>query len=340
MALINAHEHLQSKEELPLLLRAMDETGIKRVVILGSSAFTITQDYRVGFTHYDENNREIIGAAIAHPDRVEAWPTLDALDPDKLDKLRSYHGCGATGLKLYLGHGFVAPGSSSYFFSPLAMDDPGMDAVYEYCVAHRLPVCLHVNPGPTTPGFADEFVTVLERHPHLLVNAPHWVLSSGSPNRLAELLDVFPNLVTDISFGVDQFLIQGLRRVSRNPMRIRRVIEQYPDRFLFGTDFVVTRALHKTAEWIRVRVEAYLSMLTCKQYETPLLPFEVLNGLALPVTMFEQIASNNYLRFRALDRPLAAPTRLVDWSQMGVRHLSRGPGERLRCPVGPVGTAT
>lgn len=330
MALINVHEHLESRHELPKLLRAMDETGIERTVILGSSAFTITSDYRLGFTRYAENNHEIIGAARTHPDRVEAWPTLNPLDFAKASILQSYHESGATGLKLYLGHGFVAPGSSNYLFSSLAMDDPSMDAVYDYCAEHSLPVCLHVNPGPKTPGFADEFVRVLERHPTLLVNAPHWMLSSGKPERLAELLAVFPNLVTDISFGVDQFLIEGLRRISRNPDPIQRVVTEYPDRFLFGTDFVVTGARHKTPEWIRLRVQAYLAMLGCQQYETPLLPCEVLNGLALPVNLLDQIGSTNYAEFRKPGRRSNPSTRAVDWSHMGVPRVRRSPGERLK----------
>ncbi len=330
MRLINVHEHLQSGREAPKLLHAMDETGIDRTVIVGSSAFTITGNYRVGFTKYDENNQEIIRLARAHPDRIEAWPTIDPLDDDKLAKFRSYHESGATGLKLYLGHGFVTPDSGDYLFGPIAIDHPSMDAVYEYCVTHRLPVCLHINPGPNTPGFADEFINTLERHPRLLVNAPHWILSTVRPSRLAELLDAFPNLVTDVSFGVDEFLIAGLRRISRNPERIRRVVEQHPNRFLFGTDFVVTAAQHKTSDWIRMRIEMYIRMLTSKQYETPLLPSEVLNGLDLPASIFERIGSRNYLEFRAPDRPLASPARPVEWTRLGIPRPDRAMGERLR----------
>jgi len=307
----------------------MDIAEIGRVTILGSSAFTITMNPRRGFTRYDENNRAITAAAAAYPDRIEAWPTLDPLDSDKAGRLRRYHELGATGLKLYMGHGFVMPGSASYFFSPLALDDPQMEEVYEYCAQHRLPICLHVNPGPKTPGFADELVSLLEKQPKLLVNAPHWILSSGRTSRLAELLDVFPNLVTDVSLGVDRILAEGLRRISGNSRRIRQVVLRHPDRFLFGTDLVVTSARHKTPEWMAVRIAAYRSMLTCERYETRLLPSEVLNGLALPAEVVAQIGSENYARFRAPDRRPAAQARSVDWSRMGSPRPQRRPGERL-----------
>lgn len=329
MLLTNTHEHLQSTKELPILLRAMDDIEIERVVLLGSSAFTITSDYRLGFTEYDENNWELIKAANTHPDRIEAWPTLNPIDVNNTERLRSYHEVGASGLKLYLGHGFVAPGSRDYLFGPIAMDDPRMDGVYDYCTAHRLPVCLHVNPGPKTPGFADEFIAFLERNPRLQVNAPHWILSTGRPARLAELLQAFPNLVTDISFGADEFLLAGLRRISRSAARIRQVIERHPSRFMFGSDFVVTNSPRKTPDWMRVRTQAYLLMLGCAQYDSPLFPGEVLNGLALPSSVLEQVGSKNYVRFRALDRELIAPRGPVDWLRLGIRRSDRRPGERL-----------
>jgi predicted TIM-barrel fold metal-dependent hydrolase len=329
MKLINVHEHLQSRRELSLLLRTMDHVGIERVVILGSSAFTLTSNHCVGFSGYEDNNLETIAAAQAHPDRVEAWPTLDPVDPDKLVKLRAYHNLGASGLKLYTGHGFVAPGSCSYLFSPIAMDDPRMDAVYDYCAASRLPICLHVNPTRRTPGFADEFVSLLTRHPDLLVNAPHWILSTRRPERLAEFLDVFPNLLTDISFGTDEYLIGGLQRISNRVPDIRRVIHRHPDRFMFGTDFVITRAEHKTEEWMRLRLYAYISMLEQVRYETPLLPGRVLNGLALPKNLVESIAQRNYRRFRSRNRPLAPPTRPIDWQRLGISRPRRAAGQRL-----------
>jgi hypothetical protein len=307
----------------------MDEVEIERTILLGSSAFTLTSDFRLGFTAYDQNNLDIINVARNYPDRFEAWPTLNPIDRDNFDKLRSYHQLGAAGVKLYSGHGFIAPGSSEYLFSALAIDDPSMDRIYSYCAANRLPICLHVNPGPATPGFADEFVSTLERHPQLLVNAPHWILSSIKTERLEEFLDVFPNLVTDISFGTDPLLLAGLRRISRDPGRARRVIGLHSTRFLFGTDFVVTGARRKTINWFRTRVEAYIAMLTCDEYETPLCPSEVLRGLGLPKTILEQIYCANYQAFRHPERERPSPTRGVVWSRFGVPRTTRTPGRRL-----------
>jgi predicted TIM-barrel fold metal-dependent hydrolase len=331
--LINTHEHLQSRREIPVLLRLMDICQIEKTVLLGSSAFTLTSDYRLGFTGYKENNWELIETARKYPDRFEAWPTLNPLDPANADKLRFYHDQGAAGLKLYLGHGFVAPESSDYIFGPIAMDDPRMDEIYEYCAVHYLPVCLHINPGPSTLGFADEFVAVLKRHPQLSVNAPHWILSSGKSSRLSELLDVFSNLYTDVSFGVDQFLKAGLRRISRNTSSIRKIIDKHRDRFMFGTDFVVTRCSYKSAEWMQVRVQAYLSMLSLYQYETDLLPGEILNGLNLPSEVLAGIESENFFRLRSPKQSCVC-SRSVDWSRFGYPRHSRRPGERVRPSAG------
>lgn len=330
--LVNVHEHLQSRREAPLLLRSMDLCGFDKTVLLGSSAFTITSDYRRGFTFYEENNCEIIKSAREFPDRFEAWPTLNPLDKNNVTKLSAYHDQGASGLKLYLGHGYIAPGSSNYLFGPIAMDDPRMDEIYSYCAVNRLPVCLHVNPGPRTLGFADEFISVLNKHPSLLVNAPHWILSCGKSSRLAELLDVFPNLYTDVSFGVDQFLKEGLKRISRNVSKIRKVVQRFHGRFMFGTDFVVTSASHKSAQWMKTRLDAYASMLSYSQYETSLLPGEKLNGLGLSDEVRAGIWADNYYLFRNSKR-ITKGLRAVDWTQFGFSPPPRGPGERI-CPLG------
>jgi hypothetical protein len=47
LSTVNVHEHIQSRRQVPQLLRAMDSLGIEKTVLLGSSWFTITLDPKV-----------------------------------------------------------------------------------------------------------------------------------------------------------------------------------------------------------------------------------------------------------------------------------------------------
>jgi predicted TIM-barrel fold metal-dependent hydrolase len=334
---INAHEHIESRREAGKLLNVMDRLEIETTVLLGSSWFTITLNPSVGFTRYDENNEEILALSRLHAGRFEAWPTIDPLDTTKLDKIKSFHERGATGLKLYLGHGFVSPLTHDYLFHTIAMDDERMFPVYQYCTEHTVPVCFHVNPGPRTPGFLQEFLTVLCRYPDLLVIAPHWALSSIRMSRLRELLRSFPNLLTDISFGHDDYLIAGLRRISRSPASFRQLLVEFSDRVLFGTDLVITSAARKTERWIESRIAAYLSVLRCDIYRTELIPGVELRGLDLDDTLVQAICEQNYRALRRR-RPAGTPVpRSVDWEAMGVAPVARSMGMTFHPLEGPGG---
>jgi len=328
--LINAHEHVQSVQEGQRLLRVMDDFGVRKTILVGSSWFTITLNESVGFTRYDENNRELLKLAKAHPGRFEAWPTINPEDPDKLDKLKRFHQQGAAGLKLYIGHGFVKRSGGEYMFHTRAIDDPSMWPIYEYCAENWLPICFHVNPSPkAAPGFAQEFVSVLQRFPDLKVNCPHFMLSSILDRRLREFLDSFPNLYSDISFGHDQFLSAGLKRISRSPDKFRDIFMTYPDRFMWGTDLVLTNHPRKNEEWMAVRFQAYLDMLTKETYTTEVVPDQTLNGLALDRVLLEGILFRNYERFKEKKPENTKLTHPVDWNRLGVKKRDREPGDTL-----------
>jgi predicted TIM-barrel fold metal-dependent hydrolase len=296
----------------------MDVLGIEKTVLVGSSWFTITLDPKVGFTRYDLNNENILRISENYPGRFEAWPTLDPRDPLKLDKFRRLHSRGASGLKLYIGHGYVSPLTGDYLFHVMAMNDPQMAPIYSYCSENFLPICFHINPGPKTPGFAQEFVDVLQSFPDLLVIAPHWALSSIRLSRLRELLTRFPNLMTDISFGHDTYLTAGLRRISRAPQKYREFIADFPGRALFGTDLVITADSRKTDAWIQVRMKAYLNMLAFDEYESDILPGEALRGLGLEDMLLGSILAGNYTEFRQRRPKGTLVSRNIDWGAFGV----------------------
>ena len=337
--IIDVHEHIKALKNAAALLAAMDDVRIEKTLLMGSSIFTLTLNEDLGFTRYDENNEELLRISQQYPGRFEAWPTMDARDPHKLEKFKDYVKRGATGLKLYLGHGLITRKTGQYMFHPAAMDDPGMLPVYAYCAENFIPICLHVNPSPkTTPGFAEEFVAVLEQFPDLKLVCPHFMLSSIADNRLRELLQTFPNLYTDISFGNDKFLIDGLKRISRSPKKFRDIFAKYPSRFMYGADLVVTDEAVKTRKWIRGRFQAYIDMLTKEKYTTPVIPGEELNGCRLPPQIADRILYQNYLDFAASKPTGTVLKKKVDWGRMGFEPVTRKPGEAAK-PVKKSGSS-
>ncbi|NIA16094.1 MAG: amidohydrolase family protein [Nitrospiraceae bacterium] len=330
--ILNDHEHIQSIEEVPKLLSAMDDLGIKRVSLMGSSWFTITLNPSVGFTRYDWNNEQIMQISRAYPDRFEAWPTINPQDPDKLEKFKDLVARGAAGLKLYLGHGYIIAKTNEYIFHTMAMDDPSMLPVYAFCEENFIPVCLHVNPSAKAPGFADEFIAVLTQFPDLKLVCPHFMLSSIKSHRLEEFLDTFPNLYSDIGFGWAKFFEAGIKRISKSPRKFQRIFERYPDRFFFSGDLVVTEAKMKSTQWIKDHWQTYLDMLTQRTYTSPLIPDETLKGLELPPDLLEGVLYRNFEAFMAAKPQGTKLTREINWDRMTVRPTKRHPGQTFPPP--------
>ncbi len=330
---IEVHLHIKSMDEADKLIPVMDKMGVAKCVLLGSSKFTITLKEKHGFTEYDKNNEELLKIVKKYPGRFEAWPTIDPLDDKKLDKLKDYVSRGATGLKLYLGHGFVAKSTGRYFFHTMAMDDPRMLPVYRYCQEYNIPVCLHVNPGPTKPGFAQEFIAVLTKFPDMKIICPHFMLSSIKQTRLREFLDTFPNLYTDIGFGFVDYFKAGLKRMSRNHKKFRRLIEDYPDRVMWATDMVLTPVKFKQPWFVEGRFQAYFDVLAKRQWTSDVIEKgAIFNGLALPNHLLERVLWKNYEDFLAKKPVGTYVTREIEWKNMGAEFMARETGQTFLPP--------
>jgi predicted TIM-barrel fold metal-dependent hydrolase len=326
--IIDVHEHIGSLERAHVALQVMDALGIEKTVLMGSSKFTLTLDPGFGFTGYDENNEELMKICEQYPGRFEAWPTVSPEDPDKLEKFQKLVQRGAKGLKLYIGHGYVNPRTKKYLFHTKAIDDPSMYPLYEYCEKNFIPACIHVNCSPKpTPGFCEEFVSVLEQFPNLKIVCPHYMLSSIASNRLEELLDTFPNLYSDISFGYDTFLLDGMHRISKDPQKYRKLFEKYPNRFMFSTDMVFTPEPQKTPQWLEDRMRMYVQMLTQLTYTSPLLPGETLNGLSLSPYLLERIFNRNFNELETSRPKNTQLKKAVNWKRIGHQPLQRKPGD-------------
>lgn len=281
LAIINAHEHIESIREAPKLLRAMDRLGIQKTVLLGSPSATFDPGAS-GFGGYEANNEEVLEIARRYPDRFIPFVTLDPSDVGKLEKLKGYLIRGAKGLKLYSGH---------RIFHDRVLNDESMGEVYSFCEERQIPIVFHINAG----YFEEEFRSVLQSHPRLKVVCPHFCLSSIAWQRFERLMKDFPNLYTDLSFGVERYLGPALRRFSRKPQNYQRLVEKFQDRILFGTDAVVTGDPEKTEEWLYEVGRAYRELIEEKEYETLVFGApERLKGLELSREIQKKVYSLNF----------------------------------------------
>lgn len=289
---VDCHIHLESIREAEKLLHAMDRAGVATAILMGSSRFTITLRSSDGFTQYHENNVELLKVRNAHPDRFEVWPTLDPVAPDNCRRLQDYVSKGASGLKLYVGHGFRCGNPPKYLFHTVPIDHDLLQGLYQYCTETDLPVCLHVNTAGKEVGFREEFERFLNSNPYLKVHVPHWMLASRRPGYLRSVFDRFPNVSTDVSFGQDTFLRAGLRRLSQNAQTISELVEDYSSRVLYGSDIVCTSASHKTVEWMATRMLCYRCMLGSADYECPI-THEKRTGLSLSEETLRSVLRSN-----------------------------------------------
>jgi len=269
--IVNAHEHVQSSRNIPLLLKVMAECQIEKMVLLGTSKFTFYLNPKYGFSEYDKNNEEIIKISKDYPDKFIALCTINPHDEDKLEKLENFIAAGAKGLKLYNGHGYFY----DHFFN-LPLDDPGMMEVYKYCEEQGIPILYHIN----SSRFLDQMERILQTFPDLVIVAPHFILTSSNLALLSRLLDTYSNLYTDISFGHPDYQVAGFKRISRNAKAFREFIQKYRDRINFGTDIVITSYRAKSRSYIEEVTLSYFDMLEKEEFTLPISIYNMMSRKA------------------------------------------------------------
>lgn len=248
----DVHEHL-AEGNLEKLLFAMEENNISFTAVLGSPKYTLTlRD--PGFEEHGRNNDFLIEASKSNP--ILVFCTIDPREEDSIETLKDCMERGATGLKLYSGH-------KSSFYSFLGpLDRKEVLPVYKYCEDNNIPIMFHVN--PYYENIRNEFENILNNYTNLVVDCPHWCLSSINDERFNDMYSEHTNLYTDISFG-SRFAQDGFERVSENPERHRKLVEDYQDRFMFGADMVLTNV--KSKEFARDMLACYKKMLEEEHYE-------------------------------------------------------------------------
>ena len=164
---------------------------------------------------------------------------------------------GARGLKITKGLGLGIPAPDGKHL--LAVDDPGLDPLFERAGALGMPVAIHVGDpkafwkpvtpdnerwdelrvhpewsfsGPGIPSWQqlyDAFERLVARHKKTTFIGVHFGNDPEDPDNVARMLDKHPNLYIDTAARVPE--------IGRHPQeKMKRFYAKYQDRVLFGTD--------------------------------------------------------------------------------------------------------
>ena len=149
-----------------------------------------------------------------------------------------------------------------------------------------------------------EILGVLRQNPNLRVIFAHFFFMSAQLERLAEILDQYPNVCVDLTPGIEMY-----SKFSRNLQKTRDFFVRYQDRILFGTDIGAKALLVDPGEGIqyeesRGRVSVVRSFLECdSEFQLPEKNGFLfgsgdspLHGIGLPEEVLEKIYHKNFER--------------------------------------------
>lgn len=329
LPVIDIHEHVQTERDAKLLLEAMDRYGIKRTCLMASSTYTFTLDDKYGFEGHHKNNRDLIALKKKYPGRFCAFITIDPLEDGALEKVKQYVKEGADGLKLYIGHG-AKHGKGPFHVVGLA--DDRLAPLFAWAQETQLPLMLHVN----FVKYYDEAVRLLERFPYLRVCIPHFGLHKNKQarlDRLAWVLDRYPNVYTDISFGWHVFHEEGFRALARWRSRSKKFITEHADKIMFASDMVIEKT--KNEAYVDDTLRSYFQLLENKKLRLFLVPELTMHGLDVDKPALQKIYWDTPSRFLMLDDSGELPDRTKTWPPEGQPLVGLPPTVDAVVPVKP-----
>lgn len=199
------------------LLRAMDEAGIARAVLVQAS------------TCYGHDNSYVAEAVAAHPDRFAGVFSVDMLAPDAPQNIARWVDAGLEGLRVFIaGHTTSHDGAR--------LDDPRAFPAWEYAVSRGLPVAVQLR----AHGLP-QLVALLERFPQARVVLDHFArpeLDDGAPYAKAQaLFDLarFSNLFLKYT---THNVRESAAGASAPQAFIRRAVDVFgADRIAWGSNF-------------------------------------------------------------------------------------------------------
>jgi predicted TIM-barrel fold metal-dependent hydrolase len=250
---IDMHTHFGPRA-VPNLLRLMDAYGIDQVVNLSGS-------------FAGEGLEEQLAAAAATHGRIIVFANLDWDEARRgpgygarmAAGLRHAAELGARGLKIPKGLGLFY---RDFRGRLIAVDDPELDPIFDAAGGLGFPVAIHVGDPvafwrPPTPdneryaellahpgwSFSDKDVPSWEdlhaalerrvaRHPRTTFISVHFGNAAEYPDRVAALLDRYPNLYIDTAARIPEM-------GRYDAAKMHALFLRYQDRILFGTDLAL-----------------------------------------------------------------------------------------------------
>jgi len=183
--------------------------------------------------------------------------------------LASARKAGARGLKISKALGLAVKGPDGKL---LAVDDPGLDPVFEKAGELKMPVAIHVGdpqafwqpPGPQNERFDEllahpewsfhdawkrgdipswqklfeAFLRRVARHPKTIFIGVHFGNAPEEPDLVKKALDKYTNLYIDTAARLPAI---GRTDANHNAQNMRAFFLAYQDRILFGTDIAFSR---------------------------------------------------------------------------------------------------
>lgn len=282
--IVNAHESIEQFDDVTKLQSAMSELGITTTLLHGipMDLLRFKPGKSVDLANIGNNNEVIAEAALSYPGEFEFFCAIDPLDEKRAAVLEDCMEDGAKGVKMYNGYSYS---------HTIDLDDPSVIPFYSLLEAEDMILMLPVN----TTLFQDQLENVLIDHPHLQLICSHYCLASQNLDRLDGLMDAYPNLWIDTSFGHLKFFEDGLITLTSHHEAFREFFIEHQDRILFATDNVITTYEDKNLEWVMNLTEDYIRMLS----EDGIFPSStdggtLYRGLKLPYAVQQKVFWKNW----------------------------------------------
>jgi predicted TIM-barrel fold metal-dependent hydrolase len=305
---MHAHVYARNESEVDQWVRAMDEAGIAKAVVMTQATGKAFEEMVARFRKY--------------PGRFSLWCGLDltgydapGFGPGAIAELERCRRAGAEGVG-ELGD----KGKGLFYGEPKAwglhLDDPRLAPLLDKCGELGLPVNIHVadpkwmyepmdahNDGlmnaykwrldnQTNALGHQALIDTLERaakkHPRTVFIACHFANCCYDLGKLGALFDRYPNLYADISARYAE--------TATVPRFVAGFYRKYQDRLVYGTDMGRAPEMYRTTFRVLESADEHFYAWDLFSYHWPL------HGLALPDAVLKKVYRDNALRLLAQPR--------------------------------------